>query len=120
MHYVPEGMTGLFPVDNLLKQHKQKGKAVTDAKRGLDLSPPTMLSPTERYLPVMNVVLVLVILLASILKNTKESKELGESWESILSVSPALALAVVVGVKIVLGSVDVGELEELKYGLKGA
>jgi hypothetical protein len=33
---------------------------------------------------------------------------------------PALVYAVVLVVKVVMGSVDVGELEGLRYGYKGA
>lgn len=69
--------------------------------------------PLELYLPLLNIGLVGVLFLGGWL--LKE----GVAWPGF-GLLPGAVYVFVVGAKVVMGSVDVRELEGLKYGYKGA
>jgi hypothetical protein len=69
--------------------------------------------PLEMYLPYLNLGLAGIILLAGLFLRE------GAAWPGF-GVLPAAVYGFVLGAKVVMGSVDVGELEALKYGYKGA
>lgn len=74
-------------------------------------------SPLELYLPSLNLVLVgLISMIGILLGSSRFGGELG----TLYALLPAGVLVLVVVVKLEMGSVDVGELEGLKYGYKGA
>lgn len=70
--------------------------------------------PLEMYLPFLNAVLVVVLALAGFVGRQKEGEG---TWFAVL---PGLVLGFVVVAKGIMGSVNVGELEGLRYGYKGA
>ncbi|GME28066.1 hypothetical protein GTA08_BOTSDO01164 [Neofusicoccum parvum] len=68
--------------------------------------------PVEKFLPLLNVALCLVVWLES-----WAAAEKVEGWEGLL---PALVLGLVFLVRSQLAPVDVAGLERLRYGYKGA
>lgn len=72
--------------------------------------------PLELYLPYLNAVLVAVLALAGFIGRRADENE-GELWFALL---PGVVYGVMVVAKVIMGSVDVGELEGLKYDYKGA
>ncbi|KAI9738474.1 MAG: hypothetical protein M1818_005371 [Claussenomyces sp. TS43310] len=68
--------------------------------------------PLERYLPALNLLLVAVLALAAPV--LRPGPPLG--WALL----PAGVYGVILIVNVVMGGVDVGELESLKYGYRGA
>jgi len=120
MYFLPAGRTGLSILDAIIANAKDTASDKVKGKRraGGRINAVGEGGPVQRYLPVMNVCLAGLILFSGILGREEESGEgLGKVRVSML---PALALGVVLGVKIMLGSVDVDELEGLRYGYKGA
>jgi hypothetical protein len=74
-------------------------------------------SPLELYLPGLNLVLVgLISVIGVLLGSGVDGGDLG----TLYALLPAGVLGLVVVVKLEMGSVDVGELEGLRYGYKGA
>jgi hypothetical protein len=119
MYFLPEGRTGIPILDNFFNPKKAprnvaqwKGKA----KVG-DLDPTAPAGPVEKHIPLLNVVLAgLILLWGSV------TPDLGISGVMFLRLShlPSLALGVILVVKTAMGSVDVEELEKLRYGYRGA
>jgi hypothetical protein len=72
-------------------------------------------SPVEKYLPYLNIVLCGLLVIAGMVMGGR--REL--LWSGFGNV-PGLVYLLVLMAKMVMGSVDVGELEALKYGFKGA
>jgi hypothetical protein len=74
--------------------------------------------PLELYLPYLNAVLVVLLAVAGFVGQKRGGEGQGEGiWFAVL---PGLVYGVVVVAKSIMGSVDVGELEGLRYGYKGA
>jgi hypothetical protein len=76
-------------------------------------------SPLELYLPSLNVVLAALVAVIGMLDGSRSSSG-KESLGAVYALLPAGVFALVILVKRELASVDVGELERLKYGYKGA
>lgn len=113
MYFLPPARTGIALLDTLVagtKPASAKARGKRKVGAGGD-------GPVQRYLGVMNVCLAGVVLVAGLLRGGEDVGGLGVVR---LSALPAVALGVVLGVKAVMASVDVGELEELRYGYKGA
>ncbi|KAH7058591.1 hypothetical protein B0J12DRAFT_650832 [Macrophomina phaseolina] len=68
--------------------------------------------PVERFLPLLNLALCLVVWLESLAAKAKV-----EGWEGYL---PAIVLVLVIVVRSQLAPVDVAGLQRLRYGYKGA
>lgn len=117
----PVGITGWAIIDSWASgTGNEKGKGVVrggvDGKkrRGADISAAEEQGPLRRWLVPLNACLAGVLLVAGLL---------GTGGGGVkLSVLPALALGVVVVVKVQMRGVDaeVEELEGLRYGYKGA
>ncbi|CAK4033337.1 Hypothetical predicted protein [Lecanosticta acicola] len=88
---------------------------VVDEKRERRNSVVVVESPLEKYLPVMNGVLSGVLGLAGVV-----SWRQGRVEEAMMGILPAAILGLGVFVRWQLRSVDLGDLEGRKYGLKGA
>jgi hypothetical protein len=74
--------------------------------------------PLELYLPYLNAVLVALLAVAGFVGRQRAEEGEGEGfWFALL---PGLVYWVVVAAKGIMDSVDVGELEGLRYGYKGA
>lgn len=74
--------------------------------------------PLELYLPYLNAVLVALLALAGFVGQRRAGeREVEGMWFAVL---PGLVFGVVVVAKSIMGSVNVGELEGLRYGYKGA
>jgi len=73
----------------------------------------------ELYLPYLNAVLAALLALAGFVgQRAREGQaERDGIWFALL---PGLVFGVVIVAKGIMGSVDVGELEGLRYGYKGA
>jgi len=65
--------------------------------------------PIEMYLPLLNAVLVALVALSGLL-----------AQQRTLGFLPVGVYAVILAVKVLMGSVDPRELEGLRYGYKGA
>jgi hypothetical protein len=72
--------------------------------------------PLELYLPYLNAVLVVLLALAGFV-GQQRAKEGEGLWFALL---PGLVFGFVGVAKGIMGSVDVGQLERLRYGYKGA
>jgi len=72
--------------------------------------------PVLKYLPVLNIFLAGMVMVLGILVEVKS----GDQHRMILKYLPFAIYAFTLLVKIVMGSVDVEELAELKYDYKGA
>lgn len=70
--------------------------------------------PIDLYLPYLNLGLAGVLALAGLLVGGKGNVFVGFGY------LPGLIYGFVLVAKVIMGSVDVGELEGLKYGFKGA
>jgi hypothetical protein len=120
MFFLPAGRTGLAVVDAAVAEARDTAsEKVKGKRRAVDADVRAEGGPVERYLPVMNACLAVLILVLGLLGRAGGEVDGGLGMVR-LSMLPALALAVVVGVKVMLGSVDVEELEGLRYGYKGA
>jgi hypothetical protein len=74
--------------------------------------------PLELYLPYLNAILVVLLALTGFVGQQRVKEGQGEGmWFALL---PGVVYGVVVVAKGIMGSVDVGELEGLRYGYKGA
>lgn len=110
LYSLPAGITGIKHIDNL---NKPEGKGPAASQHGnLRLGTD---SPTKQYLPYLNLALCGVLALAGLV--VKANRDI--LWSGFGSV-PAAVYVMVLIAKIVMASVDVGELEALKYGYKGA
>ena len=91
---------------------KGKGKG-----KGVEVGMERDKGPLELYLPYLNAILVALLALPGFVgQRAKEGQ--GEGiWFAIL---PGVVYGVVVVAKWIMVSVDVGELEGLRYGYKGA
>jgi len=120
MFFLPAGRTGLAVVDAAVADARDTAsEKVKGKRRAGDADVRGEGGPVERYLPVMNACLAVLILFLGLLGRGGGQAEV-RLGKGRLSMLPALALGVVMGVKIMLGSVDVEELEGLRYGYKGA
>jgi len=72
--------------------------------------------PVLRYLPGLNVFLASMVLVLGVLVEVRA----GDQHRAVLKYLPLAIYAFTLLVKAVMGSVDVEELEELKYDYKGA
>lgn len=125
MHFVPAGHTGIRPLDNYIWNMKDtasdKVKGKRAAKQRLDISPMGGDGPVQQFLPILNTCLAFLILLMGRLAAGSSKGEREDSISKIMvSGLPTLALVMVFGAKLLLGSVGVDELEGLRYGYKGA
>jgi len=73
--------------------------------------------PLQLYLPYLNAALVALLALAGFVGQRVGKREGEALWFALL---PGVVYGIVVVAKAIMGSVDVGELEGLKYGYKGA
>lgn len=74
--------------------------------------------PLELYLPYLNAILVVLLTLTGFVGQLRAKEGQGEGmWFALL---PGMVYGVVVIAKGIMGSVDVRELEGLRYGYKGA
>jgi len=81
----------------------------------LQTTPPQ--SPLEKYLPHLNATLCIVLLLAAWRAKLAGAEREEEMYLSIL---PPVVFLIIYVARTQLKPVDVGELEKLKYGYKGA
>ena len=110
MYSLPPSVTGIVLLD-ALNQPKSKGPAGA-SYGGLSLGGE---SPIKQYLPYLNLGLCGVLVVAGMVVRMKRDV----IWVGFGNI-PAAVYLIVLLVKSVMGSVDVGELEGLKYGYKGA
>lgn len=80
---------------------------------------PQARGPVLRWLPVLNIALGWLVLLLGLITRAK-SDVAGQGHIKILSYLPLGIYLFTLVAKIVMGSVDVEELTELKYNYKGA
>jgi hypothetical protein len=73
--------------------------------------------PLELYLPYLNAVLVALLAVAGFVGQRAKERQEDGMWFALL---PGVVYGVVVVAKGIMGSVDVRELEGLRYGYKGA
>jgi hypothetical protein len=73
--------------------------------------------PLELFLVYLNAVLVVLLALVGVVGRGKVVTGGEGDWFGVL---PGVVFGVVIVAKVIMGSVDVGELEGLKYGYKGA
>lgn len=108
LHFLPPGKTGIPVIDgrNAGPQGKQREALKIDGR-----------GPLLRYLPYLNLSLGGILLLLPLVAGGK-SADIPHS--QLLSYLPLAIYLFTLLVKIVMGSVDVEELEALKYNYKGA
>jgi hypothetical protein len=118
LYVLPPGVTGLSFLDAYIKPDspKQSG-AQSSAYKLPQLGQKIDKSPIEIYLPYLNLILSGLVLFGSFMAAGSTG---GGGLSLALGSLPAVMFGIVLGVKVLLGSVDVGELEKLKYGYKGA
>jgi hypothetical protein len=109
LYYLPAGKTGIAEIDALNVKEKSKERRLPRLGEVVDKG------PIEMYLPYLNLGLSGVLALAGLLVGGK-----GAELFSGFGYLPGLIYGFVIVAKVVMGSVDVGELEDLKYGFKGA
>jgi hypothetical protein len=108
LYSLPPNKTGFAAIDSLINP-----KAGTTESRVPQLGQIVDKGPLELYLPFLNLGLIGILFLGGLV--LKE----GKAWPGF-GLLPGAVSVFVVGAKWVMGSVDVGELEDLKYGYKGA
>ncbi|PNY27963.1 Uncharacterized protein TCAP_02108 [Tolypocladium capitatum] len=124
---LPPTLTGIAPLDAWSRREDVAAAAARDAgvwlrlrRRGRRQGVPTLddgRSPLDMYLPYLNVGLAAVLVLLGT-ATSREATSFG--WVGTGSL-PAIAYAVVLAFKVVMGSVDPEkELSALKYQYKGA
>ena len=121
MNYVPAGKTGIYPLDKVIENIKDPASEKVKGKRPVPTYAANPLGsgegPVQRYLPVLNACLALLVLLSVYLGAGTTS---GGFAKSVIGCLPALSLAMISAAKVMLGGIGVEELEGLRYGYKGA
>ncbi|KAK4170609.1 hypothetical protein QBC36DRAFT_371872 [Triangularia setosa] len=108
LYTLPTTSTGFFFLD------------ITPTVGGMRVKSPTVKSPLEEYLPWLNLLLVVLVVLMGLVQE-KVGKGGGGPHPVLLGGLPGIVYGVCIGVKKAMAGVDVeGELEGLRYGYKGA
>jgi hypothetical protein len=105
---LPTHKTGLPFIDSLSSTPKRSAQASLP-----QLGARIDKSPLELYLPYLNLGLIVVLALGGMLLRE------GGAWPGF-GLLPGVVYGLVIGAKWIMGSVDVGELDGLKYNYKGA
>lgn len=106
---MPSNKSGIayFDALNTPKTEKAEGVALPQLGARVDKG------PLELYLPYLNLGLVAVSILGGLLLKSESA------WQGF-GLIPGCVYGFVIGSKLLMGSVDVGELDGLKYSYKGA
>lgn len=108
LSYLPHNRTGLTAIDSL-NAPKSKPGVVKLPKLGDIIDQ----GPVELYLASLNAVLVALLGVAGMLVRSEKA------WVGFGAL-PGLAFGIVLAAKYFMASVDIGQLEGLKYPYKGA
>jgi hypothetical protein len=100
-----------------LSGDRMEASTRTGAGAGLGVKDGVEKGPLELYLPSLNAVLVALLAFAGFVGQKANEGQGGGMWFALL---PGVVYVVVVVAKGIMGGVDVGELEALRYGYKGA
>ncbi len=125
MHSLPAGRTGILPLDNLVSSFNDGASEKSKGKRPMtlkgDIIAITAERPVEKFLPILNACLAgLILVMGRLASGSAMGEREDVISKGLISGLPILAMGMVVGAKVMVGSVGVEELEKLKYGYKGA